>query len=170
LRSKVVEGASAATFAPLHEVDLFAACPLHRPSLAALASGGPPPPLRGGGCKKISFSRCAFFAPRVLQPLPRKLCLLLKEGGERQKAQRVETAFPQQAKPPRLRSSRRALPFEERARLPALYRGSCQSLVGPWLSPVPRFMAAPTGLLHVRCPGSQLLMWWTAPAPGNACR
>ena len=109
--------------------------PLHH------ASRGPPPPLSQGRTTQFPFSRCAFF----LRP---ELCQRFHETGlpkreaERRKA-RTERPLRAIAALPLGGFVARAA-FGGRARLPALYRGSRQRPLGLRLSPVPRFMAAPT--------------------------
>ena len=105
----------------------------------------PLPRYRGGGRHSFPFSRCAF----CLRP---ELCQRFHETGlpkreaERRKA-RTERPLRAIAALPLGGFVARAA-FGGRARLPALYRGSRQRPLGLRLSPVPRFMAAPTDLLR----------------------
>jgi hypothetical protein len=82
--------------------------------------------------------------------------MLPNKGGGAPKGAGVDTAVAHKRSAACVALSRRALLLGRRARLPALYRGSRQRPLGPRLSPVPRFMAAP-GCDSVRHPGSELL-------------
>jgi hypothetical protein len=87
----------------------------------------PSPALCAGADAILSRSRGAyFFASEVCCTARKKPPN--KKGGGAPKGARVDSALaPTSVAACTERSSRRALPFEERARLPALYRGSRQS-------------------------------------------
>jgi len=121
--------------------------PLHH------ASRGPPPPLSQGRTTQLPVLALRF----CLRP---ELCQRFHETGlpkreaERRKAHTERPLRAIAALPLGGFVARAA--FGGRARLPALYRGSRQRPLGLRLSPVPRFMAAPTDH-SVRHPGSELL-------------
>ena len=101
----------------------------------------PLPRYRGGGRHSFPFSRCAFCSrPELCQRFHETG--LPKREAERRKA-RTERPLRAIAALPLGGFVARA-PFGRRARLPALYRGSRQRPLSLRLSPVPRFMAAPT--------------------------
>jgi hypothetical protein len=86
-------------------------------------------------------SRAAFFvrAPRFAKSFHERA----SHKGRRSAERRILRDRSAQSQRYRWAGSRRASPFGGRARLPALYHGSRQTF-RRWLSPVPRFMAAPT--------------------------
>ena len=94
----------------------------------------------------FSFSRLRFlFAPRVsANDVARTAASTIREAERRKARSRCRGSRDKRSAACVAQIAARA-PFGRRARLSALYRGSRQDL-RLWLSPVPRFMAAPTDL------------------------
>jgi len=111
--------------------------PLHH----LAAQGGPSPPLPRGRKASNPVLAARFLRPRFVARQETKASRTNKGEAERRKAHtEAALAHKRSAACIALIAARAA--FGGRARLPALYRGSCQRPLGLRLSPVSRFMVA----------------------------